>query len=810
MFHLKITIILLAFVLILAIALPNVLAQERCSDYCSRGVFYSDGTYNVRASECEYAQTSYCSQGCDNNGQACVPSPSREISQLPERIPRQVPEVPPIQFMREQFFPDSDGDGVDDNKDLCPDTAGEGGCPGCQIDTDGKDIYEAGKVGVFQAKKQMNPQFYLDKAGQPVGSPEITTVSYSFIAEDTCQGSSVIEYFCDVDQKSCMTKNSVMFLADMAKLPNDQYEELKNSACVLDPFSTNKGTVKSTTKTCICGCEDGACIPEKDNDKDNTPDCVDNDDDNDNVPDIKDNCPLNSNPTQTDADNDGVGNVCDNCKTKKNSDQKDKDYDGSGDVCDNCVSKGNADQNDVNNDKIGDACDCRDAFQGPNENGADCGGICSNTCYEAECKADPNWCGNKIVPIRIVGKPNKGFIDVVFVPDYNYVSTNPFINQAYDSVRRAFAEMENKSIVPFPNNYFEKFNFYYYVGGPLDGKKKNYAADALNECAGTPPQTVAGFGGKDIPFRDTLVILSPTSQGGCSKLGTGINSHMQLQPLVPNVMMHEGTHGIFSVLDEYCGNTSYGVLNKEPNIWSSQAACTAAATSHKWTAGNCNTICPGFGTQWTISNGNPPSVYYRYDTDVGNPDMMTACTSGCNANYRFKEADVARISYVLNNWPSNETEAILVRLHFDHDQVTYRGIEMIGAHPDLGMENPDFMVEEYSENGQLVLRYPIADPRRNFYEHGMDHLYNAFEDVTDFSLVVPLDLNVNIVKLTKDGQEIIRVDVAAEFEKLCNQEPASMGCVREEVVPEVPEAPKPGVIGTFFTSVKNWIVQLFS
>jgi len=140
-----------------------------------------------------------------------------------------------------------------------------------------------------------------------------------------------------------------------------------------------------------------ACDPLNDSDGDGIADAVDNcpatpnadqldtdgdgigdvcdpltDSDGDGVADATDNCPATPNADQLDTDGDGIGDVCDpltdsdgdgigdavdNCPLTPNPDQIDGDGDGVGDACDNCADTPNADQLDTDGDGIGDACE---------------------------------------------------------------------------------------------------------------------------------------------------------------------------------------------------------------------------------------------------------------------------------------------------------------------------------------------------------------------------------------------------------------------------------------------------------------------
>jgi hypothetical protein len=120
-----------------------------------------------------------------------------------------------------------------------------------------------------------------------------------------------------------------------------------------------------------------------DSDGDSEGDACDADDDNDGVPDAADNCPLIVNPDQADLDGDGIGDACDsdrdgdtvenstdNCPSIANVSQDDSDQDYQGDACDadddndnimdaadNCPLIANPNQADIDHDGLGDACD---------------------------------------------------------------------------------------------------------------------------------------------------------------------------------------------------------------------------------------------------------------------------------------------------------------------------------------------------------------------------------------------------------------------------------------------------------------------
>ena len=262
---------------------------------------------------------------------------------------------------------------------------------------------------------------------------------------------------------------------------------------------------------------------------------------------------------------------------------------------------------------------------------------------------------SKIIPIGNHG-PEEERIDIVFVPsktqydcnkvekittDYYTAHEDNFKADVNNLIQKRFFSLDRltSKSVGIPENYKERFNFYYYWD------PDNFA-DAFQDCAGTLPK---GFW-NTAPFTDVAIIIYPTYGGyykgppcephGCaSGMGPGVNAWFKNPADSGIIFMHETGHVVFGLIDTYCGPTYYTQNNPDPNVWSSQSGCIRAAKDQNWNPAPCRQI-----TLKTVKGGaaSCKKDFWRWDPD---PDLMaTASFSG-----KFGNASSLHIRYILDN-----------------------------------------------------------------------------------------------------------------------------------------------------------------
>lgn len=266
---------------------------------------------------------------------------------------------------------------------------------------------------------------------------------------------------------------------------------------------------------------------------------------------------------------------------------------------------------------------------------------------------------SNVIPIQVHGSTDEK-IDIVFVASKTSFDCNSrtkiqtkeytadeerFIGDVHNKIDTVFLTLDTltSGSVGLPNDFRERFNFYYYWD------TGNFA-DAFDGCAGTLPDKFWN----DAPFTDVAIILYPSYEGfytgsrcepnGCANgLGPGSGSWLKAPADSPMIFLHECGHVVFGLIDTYCGDTYYVENSPFPNVWNSEYSCQKSAEQERWDPSSCRQILKP-----ASSRSKDPCVkdFWRADPD---PDIMG---SGAYSG-RFGNASTSRIRYIfdtINRW----------------------------------------------------------------------------------------------------------------------------------------------------------------
>ncbi|OPY37918.1 MAG: PEGA domain protein [Methanoregula sp. PtaU1.Bin051] len=245
------------------------------------------------------------------------------------------------------------------------------------------------------------------------------------------------------------------------------------------------------------------------------------------------------------------------------------------------------------------------------------------------------------------GNPAPRGINIVFIPSgtsYDCSARTKIPSTTYTTdetrfredvlnvINRTFLNLEpmTSPAVPLPADYEDRFNFYYYYNA-------SEPADAFSGCAGRVPDSYWS----EVTFADLTVILYPSYVGqynaSCQPAGCYLSSGsgrrvMKVPADKPSLISHEAGHGLYGLVDTYCGDTYYYENAPNANVWSSLGSCTTDAARNNRNATDCRLIEQQYPSSCTTQ-------FYRWDPD---PDIMRDAQSG-----KFGVAATQRIGYVL-------------------------------------------------------------------------------------------------------------------------------------------------------------------
>jgi len=250
-------------------------------------------------------------------------------------------------------------------------------------------------------------------------------------------------------------------------------------------------------------------------------------------------------------------------------------------------------------------------------------------------------------PVFINGPPEKK-IDVVFMPSdtaFNGTTRTKITYAGYPGGENQFAadvrRFINRTFLTSPATLYanasavennpEKFNFYYFWDSQTFG-------DAFDGCAGKIPERYW----EEVTYSDLTILLYPKYYGryldpasqpiGCTNANGLGNMYLKIAADQYSLGMHETGHGLYGLMDTYCGNTYYRENNPDPNIWSSEAACREDARKRSRDPDHCRRISDD-------SAAGCQKDFWRWDPD---PDIMNEAYYG-----KFGSASTDRIQGIL-------------------------------------------------------------------------------------------------------------------------------------------------------------------
>lgn len=262
---------------------------------------------------------------------------------------------------------DDDNDGVTDAGDDCPFLSNPG-----QIDLDGDGLGDP-------CDEDLDGDGHLNAADNCPASPNAyQDDTDADLAGDACDADDDNDGICDTDQPGGVCTAGP---DNCATVPNPAQADLDGDgigdACDADLDGDGIANAADNCSTTPNAAQD-------DTDQDQAGDACDADDDGDGLLDTADNCPLVANPGQSDLDGDGAGDACD----------ADVDGDGAGNAGDNCPEIANSGQADLDGDGAGDACDPDIDGDGV-PNGTD---LCAGTASGATVLPDNGCSIGQLVP----------------------------------------------------------------------------------------------------------------------------------------------------------------------------------------------------------------------------------------------------------------------------------------------------------------------------------------------------------------------------------------------------------------------------
>lgn len=196
--------------------------------------------------------------------------------------------------------------------------------------------------------------------------------------------------------------------------------------------------------------------------------------------------------------------------------------------------------------------------------------------------------------------------NIVFVPDASYgnldvlANRQAFVDDLTDIVESGYWQIQGY--------YFNLayYNYYYMTeSGSVVERPPDSEGNFRCPTVTWPPELDT-----DAAFGDAFLLIHTNDLRDCANPASG---RATAEPTSFRTVVHETSHAIFGLPDEYCCDGGYS--STPPVMYSSQSACTSDADNAAWR--NCT----------SLTSSRDSSVWWRSEGDVTNSAIMISAGS---------------------------------------------------------------------------------------------------------------------------------------------------------------------------------------
>lgn len=253
--------------------------------------------------------------------------------------------------------------------------------------------------------------------------------------------------------------------------------------------------------------------------------------------------------------------------------------------------------------------------------------------FDAGSPNDPITPGSTVVPLLEWDNTRATTLNIVFLPDQSYgdLTVQANLQAFYDDIEEVIEEGYWQNNAYYVN--IGRFNYYYMT----------VAGSAAPPTTGIcPTVTWPAQVDTDAAFADLVLLLHPNPLRDC-RWGRKATT----EPTSFRTVVHESSHALFNLPDEYCCDGGYSALS--PVLYTSQANCTGDAANAAWR--NCTSF---------VATSGAGATWWR--SENGTTDIMSA---GGSVVVEAGQADWAVMNGVLSALGATSTPSVFAPTAWD-------------------------------------------------------------------------------------------------------------------------------------------------